>query len=413
MRLYELIIKLKLTEIILFLLPISLVTGPLIPDLFMISFSFYGLYLIFKKEIFLKFFKYIIFFGILCIYLISRSLLSDNILLSLESSLFYLRFPLFAIGFGFFLYLNYQKISYFCFGTILIIFLLLIDSLLQFITGYNLLGFQIVNLGRISSFFKDELILGSYVSRVFPILIYSLLYLFKNKKKILQFSYIFSISLCFVLVYISGERTAMAIFVIANLLLIVNLKTYRKVFLYSLLFISIFVVVLNSHNDHIKNRLIAHTIYQLTENSKTINIFSKVHQEHFYSAYLMFNDNKFFGKGPKTFRHECKKEKFNPTGCSSHPHNIFFQVISETGLVGLLFLIYIYYKIILSLIKLKLDNKNLDTYKYIFLTAIIINILPIIPSGNLFNNWLNFIFYLPLALMIFVNLFEDKRFNKI
>ena len=45
----------------------------------------------------------------------------------------------------------------------------LIDGYFQFFTGVNLLGFKINGM-RVSSLFGDELIMGSYLSRLFPLL---------------------------------------------------------------------------------------------------------------------------------------------------------------------------------------------------------------------------------------------------
>ena len=43
------------------------------------------------------------------------------------------------------------------------------------------------------------------------------------------------------------------------------------------------------------------------------------------------------GSGPKTFREECKNIKYSSlNGCSSHPHNILLQSLSETGIIGFL-----------------------------------------------------------------------------
>ena len=53
--------------------------------------------------------------------------------------------------------------------------ILIIDGLVQFFLKKNLLGFEIMKtdsgepLPRVSSFFGDEMILGSYLSRLFPI----------------------------------------------------------------------------------------------------------------------------------------------------------------------------------------------------------------------------------------------------
>ena len=82
----------------------------------------------------------------------------------------------------------------------------------------------------------------------------------------------------------------------------------------------------------------------------------------------------------------------------SHPHNHIAQMLSESGIVGLIFFnifyIYFIYKLILILFL-----KNLDDNKFvesIALSAIIINFFPFLPSGFLFTNWSATLNLLPL-----------------
>ena len=63
----------------------------------------------------------------------------------------------------------------------------------------------------------------------------------------------------------------------------------------------------------------------------------------------IFDDNKIFGSGPRSYRNECNKYKINRFSCDRHPHNYYIQLLSETGLIGVSFLILIYIFIIKKL----------------------------------------------------------------
>ena len=87
--------------------------------------------------------------------------------------------------------------------------------------------------------------------------------------------------------------------------------------------------------------------------------------------------------------------------------------MAETGLIGISFFLIIYFLIIKNLISLFYNtHTTLNTYKYLMFTCIFINFFPLIPSGNLFNNWLNFIFYLPLSILVFIKLAEYNKLKK-
>ena len=90
--------------------------------------------------------------------------------------------------------------------------------------------------------------------------------------------------------------------------------------------------------------------------------------------------------------------------CSSHPHNIIAQLLSETGIVGISLFLIAYFFVVSKLVSTKLKDifnlKKLNYQFYIISIAIIINLFPLLPSGNYFNNWfciLNF-YYVGLYL---------------
>ena len=90
---------LGLSAILLYILPIALITGPFLSDLLLIIFSILVSVLIIKEKKFYYFKnKWVLLFLLFYAYLVLRSLLSDNPLLSLESSLFYFRYLLFTIS---------------------------------------------------------------------------------------------------------------------------------------------------------------------------------------------------------------------------------------------------------------------------------------------------------------------------
>ena len=60
----------------------------------------------------------------------------------------------------------------------------------------------------------------------------------------------------------------------------------------------------------------------------------------------------------KSFIKNCKKEKYelpnhpyNHIRCSTHPHNIYIQILSEIGLVGFIFFIIILNDLLIKNIK--------------------------------------------------------------
>ena len=175
-------LHIKLMSYLFISLPFLLITGPFFSDLAVVLICILYLLNNFKKEIneYLKNYivTFFLFFYALCIL---SSLLSDYPLISTLKSIFYIRFLLLALAIVCILNKIPNTLNK-LFISILICFLILIfDGLYQFIFKENIFGF-IMSENRISSFFKDELIYGSYISKFFPILV-SLFFVEKKKFK--------------------------------------------------------------------------------------------------------------------------------------------------------------------------------------------------------------------------------------
>ena len=153
----------------------------------------------------------------------------------------------------------------------------------------------------------------------------------------------------------------------------------------------------------------------MTEDNKKY-IFSELHNSLYVTAYKMFLDNKTLGVGVKNFRKFCSNEKYytNQFSCNTHPHNTYIQLLSETGVVGFLFIFFIFLFLCLKFAKMVCKkfflNSYIDPIKVCLLVSFIITLWPIIPTGNFFHNWLNVIFYLPLGFFLWIN--EKERTNK-
>ena len=135
-------------------------------------------------------------------------------------------------------------------------------------------------------------------------------------------------------------------------------------------------------------------------------IFSKEHTHHYITAYRMYKDNLILGVGVKNFRKFCSKEKYieSKLSCASHPHNSYLQLLSETGSIGFIFLIIIliyFFKNIIIHLRYRLKRKYFfNDFQICILSGIAIYLWPFIPTGNLFNNWLNILMILNLPLLI-------------
>ncbi len=385
--------------------------------------SIYFLFKINKNDLFYFKNKFFLIFIIFCFYISLRSLFADQLYISLKSSLMYFRFAFYALAIIFFLNKdnNALNTNYIIYKYTFIF--LIIDSLLQAFTGKDLFGLQpdSINLMRISGPFGDEFVLGSFTQKVLPIFIYLILKKNEINKKI-HISDFVILTFSFVIIYRSGDRSALGLILLYGLIFFLIYKNFRKKILIIFGLIVFFSTVLSIQNPNISKRVFLDTIGQfkgehhknLVTNSKngeesSIFIFSFHHQSHFNTAYRMFLDKPFFGHGLKMFRFKCKdfveNEKHIKYGCSTHPHNTYIQLLAETGVVGFLSIFIIFLIIGIQLIKKILSVNLILRSSDCLLIAIFINLWPLIPTGNFFNNWLSLLYFLPISFY----LFETKK----
>ncbi len=422
--------------------PLLLLIGPLISELFLVSIIIFFIFYTLKQKNFIYFKnRFFIFFLIFYLSTVYSTLVNYYNLDNSLGGIFYFRIPLFAFSIWFILnnFEIFNKKTIFFFNSFFL--LIILDALLQFYSGKNLLGNEIVSK-RISSFFGDELVLGGFIIRILPIfLIYLVMNNYLNKEKI-NIYYLLLISLLCFVVYLSGERTSFALLILFFFTLFFISKFLRK----SIILITVASLILsivlpnfkNSNEINPANRMFTKSINQLTgkgeeqyENHKKkifkkLYIFSHDHHGHYLLSYRIFKDHKISGTGIKGFRYLCRNKIYileNPAlkvfndGCSTHPHNTYAQVLVSNGLIGFSLLLFAFFYILreIFLCRNKIKDQTIfdknEISKSIAISAIFINIWPIIPSGNFFNNWLSMLYFYPIGFYLYFKHVNEKKIS--
>ena len=403
----------KFSSVLYCLLPVLIITGPFLPDFSLSIISIFFLILTVKNKNF-KIYNNLYFkiFILFYFYIVLVSIFSDNLKLSLETSIFYIRFGIFALAICYILENNNSII-----GSIKIIFvslylILFFDTIYQLVVGKNIIGLTYINPDnfRLTSFFGKNEVLGSYIARFYPFVL-SIVFLdaYKNKKKINKFLIFFITIISICTVIMSGERTALFLIVISCLLLALSIISLRKYFVLGMIVASIFFLLLISFDQRVKERMVNSVKSQLGVNTERIVVFSKIYESHYKIAYNMFKEKPLFGHGVKMFRDYCVKPQnfVSETACTTHPHNTYMQLLAETGLVGFVLVLFIFFTLLYFLFKnfLNITFKNSQIFSNHKLCLFIFyfgTLFPLMPSGNFFGNWLSVIYYIPAGLLIYI-----------
>ena len=286
------------------------------------------------------------------------------------------------------------------------IFIIIIDIFFEKYNGSNLLGFKSLDATRITSFFYDENVVGAFL---FGFGFITTTFFFQNK---MTKKYMITLNLTLVLVLLSilmtGERSAFLKSTLLFLLIFyfieekklflkkIHLLTFTILLAISLLFI--FPNILLKQTEFFKRILDVENPKSLSQRFENIKYFA-----HYDTAIEIFKDNKLNGIGNKNFRFKCHHKKyfkenikFTHQRCSTHPHQIHFELLSEQGLIG--YLIFLFFLFTYFKEKFFNDLKEKNIFKITINLYLIIFLIPILPSGSLFSTFNGFLFWFFLGL---------------
>ena len=304
------ILKLKnnIPLLLLSLLPAAFVAGPLVAELiinFLILLFLYNCkkdknFFFLKKKIF-------IFFLFFYIYLILNLLFSNFFEEAALNIFSYIRFIIFPFAVFDILTKNEKNLKFLFLVLSATIFIVVFDGYYQLIFEENSLGFKKYRVDRISGFFREDLILGSYLSRLLPLFL-GLILFYKNNSKLTIINLIIFL-LAFTLILLTGERASFLTASLALIIIIFQIKSYlylRLVLTFTtVILVSFIVVFVPNVSDRYFNQLKTHIL-----GSKNQNEILPYYMPMFKTSLKMFDENKLFGMGPKSFRYLCNDKRF-------------------------------------------------------------------------------------------------------
>lgn len=419
----------KFVSFLFVLMPIFLITGPFLSDLALSIIVIYYFFNIKNIGVPNKN-KFSFLFFLFYLVVLLNSFNFDYYLSSLKSFFFYFRFFFFILVIVYMIELEDKIIDDFL--KIILISIIIIcffgfyqyaeirleyfDRISKAETIDQLISIKNTTPQRISGVFGDEIIMGSYLMRTFPLFLIA--FFFTKKENILSksnyvclflFTILFGIS-----IVITSDRAPILLFCFQIFLFFLLIKRLRKFFFIigTIILFSFSTIILIDpiSKERIVNVTLTHIKGEYSDGK--VKIISQAYEGHFNAAKIIFAKYPILGSGIKGFRNQCynlNKENYDEKiWCTTHPHNIFFQIISETGIFGLFIYLILFYYVLNQIYRkikkqIKFDKDNILISNIICLINFIIILWPLTTTGSIFNNYNTIFFCLPIILYVASN----------
>ena len=399
--------------------PIFMITGSLLTNLFSIVLSLYALlnYKSLKNLILSKNKFLLIIFSFFLFIFPYDSINFENSILK-----FFFYFRQVFMFFGILIYLINNNLNNKILDKIkkiylVILSIIIIDVIIEYFTGSNIFGNKANYTGRISSFTNDELIIG-YIFCFLILISYGFIV-----TKIKNIYFIIFVFFALLISFIIGERSN---FIKLFLLLLIfsSFHNWRinefsfvklsKIILTIFMLISLFFVV--TKNTSQANKLYKIPINILSGNGINFDIkehfYKSKHAPHYLTAINIFSSYPIFGIGIDNFKEESRKDKyydkelnFSEERSSSHPHQLYFELLAEVGLLGFIYFLTIFIWSLQTSLKSYFKSNNSELLGHIMLFMFFI--FPILPSGSFFGTTYGLPFWFNFSILIYLS---NKKF---
>lgn len=318
--------------------------------------------------------------------------------LNLESSLDYLNRFIYPFIAFFIIRLNnfsFKKIKKYISLILISIFLNLIYAYYQYFNGVS----------RI----HGNLFVMEFAGLLSFLVIFCFIYLWNpvySKKNKYFVGILFSISvIAIVLTGTRGVWVSLTSSIFILLFLLKRKKMYKYILIFFLIVLMIFLILPNYYS----NRLIS--IFDFKNNNSNLTRINL-----WRGAILIFKNNPVNGIGLNNFSEIIKNDLYYkaPMMSVAHAHNNYFQLLAETGFIGVLSFLFLNYKVIITLLNLvkKESNEYIKYYYYSVLGIYTNYLLQGLTEYNLVDRYMNIILWILIPFALNLSELNNIKKNK-
>lgn len=280
------------------------------------------------------------------------------------------------------------------------------DIFFQFFTGKDIFGIEPASTRKYSGIFGAEEIAGGYLQKF---ALFSFFLPFILKKNLFYRS---SAQLIFFIIFLlgialSGNRMPFILYIFSFFIFIFLNKELRKYFL--TLFLTTFLLLAVAYNVSInfkenignfyidgKNLIVSFAIKDITKEPRVVS--QRAYVVEFHCFKHIWKQSPIFGGGVRYYR-------TYHGGCNTHPHNYYFEILTDLGIVGLSIVLIFLFMFLRRIFTRKInishfDFSTLDNKIMPFFLIFLIEFFPFRTSGSFFTTNNASVIFIVLAILV-------------
>lgn len=334
-------------------------------------------------------------------YLLLRSLFAEDVLLALDRAAPWIRYPVFSVALGYWVITNKRFSRHLLISIMLGCAMLAADALLQYLTGFDILGKPKAAESRLTGPFNNARVGYTLTWMVFPVLIYCMQY--KPQKPWKSCAKMLLLCLLCLGPIISGERTPTLLLGLGLALAGFLLPAIRCRLHWLVPMGAIAIVTLLYFNPVLYKRQV------LSTGNVISNYWNSPYGQITQDSLDLLRDEPVFGIGIQHYRVETAIGSDARQRGHSHPHNFYLELLVEGGIVGLALLVLLFGAIIRRI----MGDYALWQGDFL-LTGLVVGILirlwPIISNPSFYASWNVIPFWLILGwYMALIRIRNEER----
>ena len=310
----------------------------------------------------------------------------------------FIRFVLFAAALQHWLLVDKNSIKIFLSMLAAAVGFVILDCFYQYVTGVDVLGKTAEGPFRLSGPFNND-VAGTFIAKTsLPLLGWWFAWSSTRGRLSWAVGGLLA-ALIGVVIMLTGERMALGTYGLGLFLVVMSIKEIRlPLFLIGLIALAgVGSAVVSS--SYLYERYVGHTLKDVDD------FWSGRYGIILVKAFKVWQEEPLTGVGLKNFRLTCEVPNFDHEGpveswCFTHAHNPYMELLSETGIIGLLLFL-----LVIGLILRELSagwNRARPDFPLAVATSatLLLFLWPLLLSKSIFSNWNGMLLWLIIGLAL-------------